>query len=161
MGSTVALAHHVEYHPRGQNDIGRICIYSGDPGVERAVEWFIAVTSLVIGASHIVRAGDWVATFGILHRAGRPGAFVNGALSLVPGALIVASHRSWSWPGTILTAFGWLLVLKGLICFLAPDMALHSMERAPSRRAFVAGGIALIAVGTWAVYCLAFGGLTS
>src|SRR6478735_6448144 len=52
----------------------------GGRGVERAVEWFVAITSLVVGASHVVRAGDWVEAFGRLHRGGRPAAFVNGAL---------------------------------------------------------------------------------
>jgi hypothetical protein len=71
--------------------------------------------------------------FDRLHRAGRPGAFANGALSLVPGAAIVAGHGGWSWPGAVLTCFGWLLVIKGLICFLLPDMAVRSMARGPSR----------------------------
>jgi len=126
--------------------------------VERAVEWFVAVTSLVVGASHIVRARDWVEVFALLHRAGRPGAFFNGALSLVPGAVIVAGHGEWSWPGAVLTAFGWLLVFKGLICLVAPDRALRSMERNPSRAAFVAAGLALMGVGAWAAYCLWLGG---
>jgi hypothetical protein len=126
--------------------------------MERVVEWFVAITSLVVGASHIARADDWVETFGRLHRAGRPGAFANGGLSLVAGAAVVAGHPDWSWPDAVLTAFGWLLVLKGLISFLAPDAALRSMERGPSRAAFVVGGIVLMAIGAWAGYCLWQGG---
>jgi hypothetical protein len=126
--------------------------------VERAVEWFMAVTSLVIGASHVVRADDWVEVYRRLHRAGRPGAFANGALHLVAGAAVVAGHGGWTWPGAVLTAFGWLMVLKGLICFLAPDMALRSMARAPSRAGFIAAGLLLMAVGAWAGYCLWQGG---
>jgi hypothetical protein len=126
--------------------------------MDQVVEWFVAVTSLIVGASHVVRAGDWVEVYHRLHRTGRPGAFINGGLSLVPGAVIVAGHRDWSWPGAVLTAFGWLLVLKGLICFLLPDKALRSMERGPSRAAYIAGGILLMAVGTWAGYCVWQGG---
>jgi hypothetical protein len=126
--------------------------------VERAVEWFLAVTSLVIGASHIVRADDWVDVYDRLHRSGRPGAFANGALHLVPGAAMVAGHGDWTWPAAVLTAFGWLLTLKGLICFLAPDTALRSMERGPSRAGFIVGGLVLMAVGMWAGYCLWQGG---
>src|SRR5262249_47442448 len=124
----------------------------------QAIEWFVALTALILGASHSVRADDWVETYDRLHRAGRPGAFANGALSLVPGAAIVAGHGGWSWPGAVLTAFGWLLVLKGLICFVAPDKALYSMARGPSRASFVAGGLVLIAIGAWAGYCLWKGG---
>ncbi len=122
--------------------------------MERAVEWFVAITGLVIGLSHIVRAGDWIEVFARLHRSGRPGAFANGALSLIPGALIVAGHNDWSWPRVVVTAFGWLLVTKGLICFVFPDKGLRSMERLPSRPGFVAGGLALLAIAGWAGYCL-------
>ena len=122
--------------------------------MERAVEWFVAVTSLIVGASHVVRADDWVEVYDRLHRTGRPGAFAHGALHLAPGAAMVAGHGDWSWPGAVLTAFGWLLVCKGLICFLVPDLALRSMERSPSRARFAGAGLALMAVGVWAGYCL-------
>lgn len=126
--------------------------------MERAIDCFVALTSLIVGASHVVWPDAWVEAFGRLHRNGRPGAFFNGALSLVPGAAVVAGHGAWSWPGGIVTAFGWLLVAKGAICFLAPDVALRSMGRPPSRAAFVFGGVVLLAVGAWAGYCLGRGG---
>ena len=84
------------------------------------MEWFVAITSLVAGASHLLRPGDWAEAYRQLHRCGRPGAFVNGALHLVPGALLVAGHPSWVWPGAVLTGLGWLLVAKAGVCFLAP-----------------------------------------
>jgi hypothetical protein len=84
----------------------------GYNGVERAVEWFVAITSLVAGASHLLRPGDWAEAYRQLHRCGRPGAFANGALHLVPGELLVAGHPSWGWPGAVLTGLGWLLVAK-------------------------------------------------
>ena len=96
--------------------------------MERAVEWFVAITSLVVGASHLLRPGDWAEAFRQLHRCGRPGAFVNGALNLASGALVVVGHPSWVWPGAVLTGLGWLLVAKAVVCFLAPQQALRSME---------------------------------
>ncbi len=122
--------------------------------VEQAVEWFVAVTSLVVGASHLLRAADWTEAYRQLHRVGRPGAFVNGALSLVAGALLVAGHPIWTWPGVVLTVLGWLLVAKGAICFLLPDTALRSMELGHSPRRFVAAGVVLLAIGAWACYCI-------
>jgi hypothetical protein len=123
--------------------------------VERAVEGFVAVTAVVVGASHLLRPGDWAEAFRQLHRCGRPGAFVNGALSLAPGAAVVAGHPSWAWPGAVLTGFGWLLVAKGLVCFLVPDAALRSMARgADSPRGFALAGVLCLAVGGWACYCL-------
>src|SRR5262249_4688748 len=65
----------------------------------------------------------------------------------------VAGHGSWRWPGAVLTAFGWLLVAKAALCFLAPDKALRSMERGGrSPRGFVAAGLLLLAVAGWAGY---------
>lgn len=123
--------------------------------MERAVEWFVAITSLIVGLSHLLRPGDWAEAFRQLHRLGRPGAFVNGGLSLVLGAAVVAAHPGWAWPGAVLTGFGWLLVAKAAVCFLAPEKALRSMEyggRSP--RKFVPAGAVLLAVAGWACYCL-------
>lgn len=90
-----------------------------------------------------------------LHRLGKPGAFANGALSLIPGVVIVTAHPVWTWPAVPLTAFGWLLVTKGAICLLLPEVGLRSMEKSPSRNRFVAGGVVLMAIGGWAAYCAA------
>jgi hypothetical protein len=130
--------------------------------VERAVELFVAITSLVVGASHLLRPGDWAETYRQLYRFGRPGAFVNGALHLVPGTLLVAGHPSWVWPGAVLTGLGWLLVAKAVVCFLAPQQALRSMEQGGySPSGFVAAGVVLLVVGAWAGYCLWRGGKDS
>jgi len=123
--------------------------------MERAVEWFVAITAVVVGLSHLLRPRDWAEAFRWLHGLGRPGAFANGGLSLVPGAAVVAGHGSWAWPGAILTAFGWLMILKAVLCFLAPDKALRSMERGSrSPRGFVAGGLLLLAIAGWTWYWL-------
>jgi hypothetical protein len=73
----------------------------------------------------------------------------------VPGAVLLAGHGSWAWPGAVLTAFGWLLTAKAAVCFLAPDRALRSMERGGhSPRGFVAAGLLLLALVGWTAYCL-------
>jgi hypothetical protein len=77
--------------------------------VAEAVEWYIVITALVVGASHVARPRDWAEAFRQLHRCGRPGALANGVLSLVPGAAIVAGHGSWAGAGAVPTGFGWLL----------------------------------------------------
>lgn len=129
---------------------------AGYPGaVEQVTEWFVLVTGVVIGASHALRPDDWAEAFRRLHQAGRTGAFVNGGLSLVSGALILAGHPVWTFPGVVLTGFGALLTLKAAVCFLAPDKALRSMERGGSApKGFVPAGIALLAIAAWAGYCL-------
>jgi hypothetical protein len=89
--------------------------------VAEAVEWHIAITPLVVGASHVARLRDWAEAFRQLHRCGRPGARANGVLSLVPRAAIVAGRGSRAWPGAVPIGFGWLLVARGLVCLLAPE----------------------------------------
>ncbi len=126
--------------------------------MERAVEWFVVVTGVPVGLSHLLRPADWADAFRRLHGCGRAGAFANGGLSLGVGAVIVAGHGSWAWPGAILTGFGWLLVAKGTVCLLLPDQALRSMERGGNRpHGFVPAGLLLLAVGGWAGYCLWLG----
>ena len=123
--------------------------------MEQAAEWFVAVSSLVISASHLLRPADWAEAYRRLHQLGAPGAFVNGGLYLLPGAAIVGAHPSWAWPGAVLTGLGWLLVAKAALCFLAPGLALRSMAhggRSPG--SFVGASVLLLAVGAWACYCL-------
>ena len=123
--------------------------------MERAVEWYLAITLTVVGLSHLLRPGDWTHAYRQLHACGHPGAFVNGGLNVVSGAVIVAGHGSWTWPGAVLTGFGWLLVGKGMICLLFPQKALRSMALGGgSPRGFVAGGFVMLALGGWACYCL-------
>jgi hypothetical protein len=116
--------------------------------VERAAEWFALVTCLVVGLSHLLQPRAWAEAFAALHRLGKPGAFANGGLSLVPGAAFAAAHPVWSGPAVVLTLLGWLLVLKGAVGFLAPGLALRSMGSAGAGtgRGFAAGGLLLLAV---------------
>ena len=127
--------------------------------MERAAEWYALVTCLIMGLSHVVHRRAWTDVFASLHRAGKPGAFANGGLSLVPGAAFVAAHPVWSGPAVVLTLFGWLLVLKAAICLLAPEVALRSMRRAGAGngREFVVGGWILLAVAGVVGYVLSAG----
>src|SRR5204862_6238959 len=63
--------------------------------------------------------------------SGPPGAFISGAISLVPGAAFIAAHWVWTWPAARLTVLGCALVLKGAVCFLAPNVALRGRPGAP------------------------------
>ena len=124
--------------------------------MERAAEWYALMTCLVVGFSHILHPAAWAEIFARQHRLGKPGAFANGGLSLVPGAALVAAHPVWSGPALVLTLLGWCLVLKGAICLLAPSLALRSMGRggAGDGREFQIGGLLLLAVAGVLVYVL-------
>ena len=124
--------------------------------MERAAEWYGLVTCVVVGLSHLLWPRDWAAAFAAMHRLGRPGAFANGGLSLVPGAAFVAAHPVWSGPAVVLTVFGWALVVKGALCLLAPDVALRGMGRAGagSGREFAAGGVMCLGIAGVLGYAL-------
>ncbi len=95
------------------------------------------------------------AVVSIFARLGRTGADINGAIAGVPGLIIVIGHRVWSWPWVLLTMLGWLLVAKAMLCFLAPDRVLRSMEfGARSHTGFVVAGFLLLFVGLLACYGL-------
>jgi hypothetical protein len=124
--------------------------------MERATEFFVLVTGVVIGLSHILQAGTWTELYAALSRQGRLGAFANGALHLATGAAIVTGHgQVWSWPAAVLTLLGWALVIKGAVAFLAPDLALRSMKAgAGSERGFVVAGFMLLVISGLAAYAL-------
>ncbi|MGL4465700.1 MAG: hypothetical protein ACRDD1_02800 [Planctomycetia bacterium] len=118
--------------------------------MERSAEWFMATTGVVMGLSHLLHPRAWAETFAAMHRLGRPGAFLNGGLSLFPGAAFVAVHPVWSGPAVLLTLFGCALVVKGSVYLLAPDLALASMGRAAAGngRGFrIAGALLLLLSG--------------
>jgi hypothetical protein len=119
-----------------------------------SLEIFVAITSLIIGASHILRASDWAIAYRQLHDLRRTGAFINGGMHLISGAMIVSVLRFSAWPHAVLTVFGCLLVLKGTACFLVPDLALRSMQRGGSNPcSFQIAGVLLLAISGWACYC--------
>jgi hypothetical protein len=123
--------------------------------MERAVELLAAVQCTVIGLSHVARPRDWVAFFVWLRTQGRVGVFANGFLSLWFGSIVAAFHNVWNGPGAVLTVLGWAQVVKALVAFVAPQVAMKSLERvSPERsREFVVAGAALLALA--GLFCIA------
>ena len=111
--------------------------------MEAATELFTAVYLTVIGLSHALQPRAWVEFFIWLRGKGHLGAFVNGFLSLSFGSFIVAFHNVWTGLPIVLTLLGWAQVLKGLVNFVAPQVALRGMNRVTYERAwhFIAAGV--------------------
>jgi len=122
--------------------------------VERAIALFAAINFLIIGLSHIFQHRAWAEFFVWLHEQGRPGAFANGFLALFTGSLIVAFHNVWSWPGVLLTAIGYSMLLKSAVAFVRPDWGLASMARVTldTSRKFVFVGVMLVALAGFLGY---------
>jgi hypothetical protein len=114
--------------------------------VEKAIELYAAVNFLVIGLSHALQPRAWVEFFVWLRSKGHVGVFANGFLSLAFGSIVVAFHNVWSGLPTVLTVIGWAQVAKGLLSFVAPALAMRSLQRVSAERAweFVVAGVAFL-----------------
>ncbi len=54
---------------------------------------------------------------------------VGGIFALLVGFLIVTRHNVWSgWP-TIITIFGWIAVLKGVLLLALPELSLSMFKK--------------------------------
>ena len=122
--------------------------------MEEALRIFAAINFLIIGLSHIFQHRTWAEFFLRLYKKGKPGAFMNGYLSLITGTLIVAFHNVWVGLPVILTVLGWTFVLKATVTFLNPEWALKSMSRVEKKdsRLFIVPGIFMVVVGGLLVY---------
>ena len=119
--------------------------------MEEAIQLFAAIGFLVIGLSHLIQPRAWVAFFQSLAARGAPGAFMEGFLLLTFGSFIVAFHNVWRGPEVVLTLIGWSQVLKGIVRFVAPEVALGVMRRATPETAwrFQAGGVFALALSAF------------
>ena len=116
--------------------------------MEKGIELYVAVTLLVIGLSHLFQPKGWVAFYADLVAKGVTGAFAEGFLCLSFGGIIVAFHNVWRGPAIVLTLVGWGQVFKGLVRFVAPQVALKRMASITPERAwlFQAGGVFALAL---------------
>ncbi len=125
--------------------------------MEKAVEILALIHFLVMGVSHVVHRRAWAEFFIWLRGRGHAGVFVHGFLSLGFGSLIVAFHNVWTGLPAVLTAYGWLMIFKSLLCFVTPAVALRSLQRVSLQRSweFIPAGILFLALaGVLAVVLL-------
>src|SRR5947209_6208663 len=102
----------------------------------RSVEIVAIILFGVIGLSHILQPKAWVEFFILLRGKGEAGAFADGFLNLPIGGVIVAFHSTWSGIPAVLTLVGWCLLIKSLIRFCAPKLALRVMARVSVERSW-------------------------
>src|SRR5512147_2552487 len=104
--------------------------------MERSVEVLAVILFGVIGLSHILQPKGWAEFFILLRGKGATGAFVDGFLNLPLGGLIISFHNSWSGIPVVLTLVGWALLIKSLIRFCAPELALRMIARVSVERSW-------------------------
>ena len=97
--------------------------------MERSVEVLAIILFGVLGLSHILQPRAWAEFFILLLSKGEAGAFVDGFLNLPLAGIIIGFHNTWSGIPAVLTLVGWCLLVKSLIRFCAPKLALRIMAR--------------------------------
>ena len=114
--------------------------------MERSVEVLAIILFGVLGLSHILQPRAWVEFFILLRNKGEAGAFVDGILNLPAAGVIIGFHNTWSGIPAVLTLVGWCLLIKSLIRFCAPKLALRIMARVSveKSREFQVAGAALV-----------------
>ena len=118
--------------------------------MERSIEVLAVVLSGVLGLSHILQPKAWAEFFILLRGKREAGAFVDGFLNLPLAGAIIALHNVWSGIPAVLTLVGWCLLIKSLIRFWAPKVALRMMERVSVERSWefqVAGAGLVVLAG--------------
>ena len=94
--------------------------------VELGIERLAAIALLLTCLSHITAPGAWRALFECIAKSDAPG-LATAAIHLPLGLLIPAFHNVWSWPEAVFTVLGWLLLVKGTLHLLFPQMARKSL----------------------------------
>jgi hypothetical protein len=122
--------------------------------MERSVEVLAIVFFGVIGLSHILQHKAWAEFFILLRGLGEAGTFVDGFLNLPVAGIIIGFHNIWSGIPLVLTLVGWGLLIKSLIRFCAPKLALRIMARVSLERSweFRVAGAGLAALASFLGY---------
>lgn len=78
-----------------------------------------------------------------------PVRYFTGAVVLITGLLIVASHNFWTSPEKIIISLvGWAAVLKGASFMLLPENTLTGLARILNNKIWpIIGGLIAIAIG--------------
>ena len=112
----------------------------------RSVEVFAIILFGVIGLSHLLQPKAWAEYFILLRGKGEAGAFVDGFVHLPLAGFIIAFHNVWSGIPAVLTFLGWCFLIKSLIRFCLPKLALRMMARVSVEQSweFQVAGAALV-----------------
>ena len=129
---------------------GKTLLKHGEERMERSVEVLAIILFGVLGLSHILQPKAWAEFFILLRGKGEAGAFVDGFLNLPLAGVIIGFHNVWSGIPVVLTLVGWCLLIKSLIRFCAPKLALRMMARVSVERSWefqVAGAGLVVLAG--------------
>ena len=93
----------------------------------QSIELFTAINLFIIGLSHLIQPKSWVDFFLFLHSKGNVGNIINALIAIGLGSLILSFHFVWNWPWLLVTVYGLLQVIKGLIYLLKPSIGIRNI----------------------------------
>ncbi len=129
--------------------------------IEPFIERVVSVGLLVIGLSHLFRSRMWADLFEEW-RGNRFLPLYPGWLYMQVGSVIAFGHNVWVWDlVVIITAMGWLWVVKGAVYLLWPSALTTMMSTAIAAgtnhaRKFAMVGALMTAVGALLVWRVFF-----
>ena len=79
--------------------------------------------------------------------------YLSGFLFLMPGILITVSHQVWTldWR-VIITILGWLILVKGIMRILFPDIVKNLIEKKKSDKRFLLAEVVTFIVSIYLIY---------
>lgn len=93
-----------------------------------SITLFVAFNLLIIGLSHVLQPKMWLSFFQLLTKKGIVGNAINALLHFGFGSFILSFHFLWSWPRILITVYGSLIALKGIIYLFFPNIGLKSIS---------------------------------
>lgn len=109
----------------------------------------IVAIYLVVGGLSVLLNGNEIRGFLKELKHNHLTYYYGGFLSLIIGALMVLTHNVWEgWP-IIVTIFGWLTLVKGVLILLLPKQLLGVVHVWKNKQALMVAGVIMLALGVW------------
>jgi len=106
-----------------------LCTSKRNMSTIQSIQLFVAINLFVIGLSHFLRPKLWIEFFEFLYKKGNVGNIFNAMLALGMGSIIFSFHFLWKWPMILVTLYGLLQIVKGLIYLTFPSVGLKSIGK--------------------------------
>ena len=119
----------------------------------QSVQLYVAINLFVIGLSHFAQPKIWIDFFKYLSSKGNAGNVFNAMLSLSLGSFIVSFHFLWEWPEIIITIYGLMQLLKGILYLTFPSIGLKSISKVNEKSSkFKWVGLIMCLLSAWIIY---------
>ena len=97
--------------------------------IHQSIEFFTAMNLAIVGLSHFLQPKIWVDFFLFLHSKGHVGNIFNALIAVGMGTFILAFHFVWDFPRVLITVYGLLQIIKGLLYLTVPSIGLKSIGK--------------------------------